>query len=198
MNEMVTTKSRIKAEKQISFTRADENNLFWRIQNGEMKMDVIARGEDGIHKFSAIACNPEDEGFTVKLVNERRKCVQTVFVDYELIDTMAQLSLLVAAYADSERDIQIYFSDCANDEDDFVCSVRWGEEGKRVSEFYPMPQAMRRVTRLSLPREDDEPGGERPLYSVARTATVPNNPSSGKKIGVLRDYNKLMTSVRSS
>ena len=25
-------------------------------------------------------------------------------------------------------------------------------------------------------------GGERPLYSVARTATVPNNPSSGKRL----------------
>lgn len=34
--------------------------------------------------------------------------------------------------------------------------------------------------------------GERPLYSVARTVTVPNNPSSGEKIGVLRDYKPLL------
>lgn len=124
----------------VTLSKSEENRLFWRIQSGKVRMSVFAQDEETWQKFSAIACNAEDDGFTVRLVNDENHCFQKVFIDYELIDSIKQLSLLVAAFADPEHNIRIWFFDSEDPDENFICDILWSEDGKRFARIQSMPK----------------------------------------------------------
>lgn len=129
-------------------TRADENRLFWRIQTGQVKMSIFAKddedgdGEEDGQRFVAVAGGLEENGFTVNLVNDQNHRVQTISVDFDLIETIRQFSLLVAAFADAEHNIRIWFFDNEDPNGDFICDILWGEDGNRYAKVSAAPRLM--------------------------------------------------------
>ena len=129
-------------------TRADENRLFWRIQTGQVKMSIFAKddengdGEEDGQRFVAVAGGLEENGFTVNLVNDQNHRVQTISVDFDLIETIRQFSLLVAAFADAEHNTRIWFFDNEDPDGDFICDILWGEDGNRYAKVSAAPRLM--------------------------------------------------------